>query len=288
MENSLILAAFDSSGWIRYNKKISLLYGLEASVMLGFLIDKYIYWSGYDKGSSRTRFEVVTGKLFEGEFFCIREDIEDELGISAHIQRKGLNALRNKGLIGMVQRGIPSKVFYSIDFSQVEKILKAKALTDLRAGCEQIEQLGVNRFDGNNNKDKEQKNNNNPIIIIENEKRSCAKAPGSERQRSTRRSSEKALNVEDEEVLDIWNKMWIEWTDEKYVPSKIDILALKHLIPIKDKIYLWPQYVKYGNNKWVKTTDCSPAVMKQAIANFGTYCIKNSMSFNQKYEKGFV
>lgn len=287
MESSLILAAFDSSGWIRYNKQISLFYGLEASVMLGFLIDKYCYWSGYDKGSSKSRFEVVTGKSFDGEFFCIREDIENELGISPHIQRKGLTALRNFGLIGMAQRGIPSKIFYSIQFKQVEKILKAQGLTDLRAGREQIERLGMNRFDANNNKDKEQKNNNNPIII-ENEKSSCAKAPGKQRGAASNRSSEIALNAEEQEVLDKWKIMWMEWTGNDYVPCKIDLLALKHLIPIKDKIHLWPLFVKYGNNKWVKSTDYSPAVMKQAIANFGTYCVKRNMSMNEKYEKGFV
>lgn len=288
MESSLILAAFDNSGWIRYNKKISLLYGLEASVMLGFLIDKYIYWSGYDKGSTKSRYEVVTGEAFDGEFFCIREDIEDELGISAHIQRKGLNALRNNGLIGMIQRGIPSKIFYSVVFPQVEKILKAKALTALRAGCEGIERLDVNRFDANNNKDKEQKNNNNPSIIIEEERSSCAKAPGSERQRSVSRSSEKALTAGEQEVLSNWNKMWLKWFNKKYIPSKIDLLAVRHLIPIKEKIYLWPDYVKYGNNKWAKTTDYSPAVMKQVIANFQIYCTKKDMNINEKYAKGLI
>ena len=177
--NEIILEAFDSSGWIKYNKKISVRCGLEAAIMLGYLIDKHIYWSGLVDGKSR--FERVTGKKWNGLFFCTREDIEEEIGLTPHLQRKGIVSLTKSGLLHTEEHDLPKKTYYKIDFSEVESVIQdfnTQSLTILTTCDEQFSPLVVNRFDNNKNKQIRTKNKNTITETC------CAKALGESVSRS--------------------------------------------------------------------------------------------------------
>src|SRR6056297_1700997 len=109
---------FDSTGWVRYHKKIAKSVGPLAAIMLGQLIDKSIYWE-----KNKENFKRLTGQDFTGEFFHTREDIEEDTALSAHEQRKAEQILMQKGFITRSKKGLPAKNHYKINWSEIDLFL---------------------------------------------------------------------------------------------------------------------------------------------------------------------
>lgn len=242
MSKEVLLSAFDSQDWVKYNKKISKLCGLEAAVMLGNLIDKYLYWK-----RNTESYEKTIGHPFDGSFFDTRENIENDIGISAHLQRKGESALVEKGILSIVrtkakQEDCKTVNTYIIHFDILENILSTNIqdvnipnLKPLILQNQNCSYSDVNRFDANKNKQNNNKLNNNSSTTKAESKAELS-APVSRQQHLTT----------------LYNK---------YIPGiklrKSDIQVLESL----DKVEEYLPYLPYFDEKYWNTTTKHPSIL---------------------------
>lgn len=97
------------SWWI-INKKLTQKIGLDASFLLSDLITRYEHWK--DKG-----------KLDDGFFFCLKEDIQADTTITGYRQTEAIKVLIKIGFIEVKKKGIPAKNFYKINTSYLNKVV---------------------------------------------------------------------------------------------------------------------------------------------------------------------
>lgn len=93
---------------------------LSATAYLGYLIDKYKYFS-----------QTNTLQIFDGKeyFFNTQSDIEEVLCLSPYQQRGCLKVLMDLNLVSVVYKNIPPKTYFFIDFSNISKLLDLKELS---------------------------------------------------------------------------------------------------------------------------------------------------------------
>jgi len=135
------LLATDS--FIIVNKALIRLFGLNEAVMLGELCREYNYWH-------------KQGMLKDNMFYSTRENIEENTGLSEHLQRKALNNLIDEDMITVHKQGMPAVNYYTINFDKLFKILTT---SDARYERQVIQDI--------------QLNNNKQIIV--NKKQSISK-----------------------------------------------------------------------------------------------------------------
>jgi len=117
---------FSTSAYVLANLHLSRSFGLEVSNLLPFLVYK----------------QETLCKEKEKEdsyFYCTHEELENQIGISAHRQRKALKLMEDLGIITSYMKGLPAKKFYHIDEQAVafymgqdveDNKIAVKSLTD--------------------------------------------------------------------------------------------------------------------------------------------------------------
>ena len=104
-----------SQNFLMVNKILIRELGPCASMLLSLLIDKEAYWS-------------IAIPSFDGWFFKLAEEIEEELGLSDHDRRSCTKKLESMGLIYTKRIGVPSKLHYKIDYDAVEALIVSSKL----------------------------------------------------------------------------------------------------------------------------------------------------------------
>jgi len=104
-----------SQNFLMVNKTLINKLGPCSSMLLSLLIDKEAYWS-------------ITIPNFDGWFFKLAEEIEQELGLSDHDRRLCTKKLESMGLIHTKRIGVPSKLHYKIDYDAVEALIASSKL----------------------------------------------------------------------------------------------------------------------------------------------------------------
>lgn len=164
----MILASLlSSSSFIITNKILIKAVGTDAAILLGELCAEYNYWEN--------RNELTDGEWF----YSTRENIEDNTGLTEYKQRTALNKLMELNLVETQKKGIPCKVFYKLNETNIlecysntqKKLLKVpknsvvknpdnKELKNQTSCTENFEQQVLENSDINNNKNNNKKNNN--------------------------------------------------------------------------------------------------------------------------------
>ena len=164
----MILASLlSSSSFIMTNKILIKAVGTDAAIIIGELCSEYNYWEQREQ-------------LLEGEwFYSTRENIEDNTGISEHRQRIAIGILIEKKLIETKRMGIPCKMYYKLNESNIlncytetqKKLLKTPKNPDVEnfdnkmsnfettSNGKNQEQV-IENFDINNNNNKNNNKNN--------------------------------------------------------------------------------------------------------------------------------
>lgn len=88
MNYLIIKEMFDDEGWIRYNRKIAKVYGANAAILFGYLMEQDIYW-----GKNRESFKKQLRYEYSGEFFQSRDQIEEQVCITCNEQRSAEKTL---------------------------------------------------------------------------------------------------------------------------------------------------------------------------------------------------
>lgn len=100
-----------SSGYVVLNKFLTKILGVEASIILSYLVDKRSFWRR-------------EGKLqADGSFFWVVEEIEESLGMTTERRRKAFDTLKEKGILSIEKRGLPATNFYKINDEAVVDLL---------------------------------------------------------------------------------------------------------------------------------------------------------------------
>ena len=121
-----------TDGYIQVNKKLIKTLGLHEAIIIGELCSEYNYWKSQNKLEE------------DGAFYSTRDNIEENTGLTEHLQRKAISTLVENEIIYVVKRGLPATNYYIIDFD--------KLLTTLTTSCQSCRQQEVDPVDLNNNK----------------------------------------------------------------------------------------------------------------------------------------
>jgi len=103
-----------SSAFIICNKSLAKKLGLKSTILLSDLISKHEYFLNNN---------LIDG---EGYFFNTQANIEEDTTLTPYQQRNAIRTLKNEGLIETKKIGIPAKLHYKINESQVIKFLDNK------------------------------------------------------------------------------------------------------------------------------------------------------------------
>ncbi|QDP49413.1 MAG: hypothetical protein Tp164SUR323001_35 [Prokaryotic dsDNA virus sp.] len=138
-----------STPFLILNKSLLVNYGIEANVVLSHLYQQQKYFK-------------ENNKLISGMFFCTTKNISCSTTLSYHQISKAIATLTNGGIIKVVRKGVPAKLHFQIDESQILKILKSSNEKSLIQDCENFyDKMLKDSTTINNNKEIRIKNNNN-------------------------------------------------------------------------------------------------------------------------------
>ena len=108
----MITDLLSTDGFIIYNKKLARTIGTNPAILLGHLCSEYNFYSN-------------NGQLDNGMFFCTREKIKYNTGLTETEQRTATKKLKDLGIIESELRGMPSKTYYRINESTILSILSS-------------------------------------------------------------------------------------------------------------------------------------------------------------------
>lgn len=110
IKNVLIQGAFYT-----INKSLLTKLGLQNTMILTELIDKYYYFEG------RNELTIINGEEY---FFETADNIKKNTTLSYSQQKKCLEFLENKKLIKIIKKGLPAKLYFSLNVNNIFNILK--------------------------------------------------------------------------------------------------------------------------------------------------------------------
>ena len=117
----MITDLLSTDGFIIYNKKLARTIGTNPAILLGYLCSEYNFYSS-------------NGQLDNGMFFCTREKIKYNTGLTETEQRTATKKLKELGIIETELKGMPSKTYYKINENTILSILSSEETSqqDLR------------------------------------------------------------------------------------------------------------------------------------------------------------
>ena len=109
----MITDLLSTDGFIIYNKKLARTIGTNSAILLGYLCSEYNFYSS-------------NGQLDNGMFFCTREKIKYNTGLTETEQRTATKKLKELGIIETELKGMPSKTYYKINETNINVFLSSK------------------------------------------------------------------------------------------------------------------------------------------------------------------
>lgn len=188
------------NGFVIANKKLSREIGLNASVMIGMLYSEYSFWEESEKLTQ------------DGYFYCTREKIEYNTGLTPNEQRTAIKKLVDLQILETKLDGMPAKTYYRIDERRLLLILQDvkkvdnKSLKNLTTSSKESSQHVVKNFDINNNI-----NNKNKDYKINKEQNSNFSDSSSLLKSSVIDKPKKKRKTEKEKKLDMLYKKCVEY-----------------------------------------------------------------------------
>ena len=137
-----------STPFLILNKSLLVAFGIDANVVLSHLYQQQNYFK-------------EKGQLNDEMFFCTTENISCVTTLSYYQIKNAIATLTKWGIIKVVRKGVPAKLYFKIDESQILKNLKSSSLKTLTLDCENFNiKTSKNLTTLNKNKEIIIKNNN--------------------------------------------------------------------------------------------------------------------------------
>ncbi len=137
-----------SSPFLILNKSLLVAFGIDANVVLSHLYQQQNYFK-------------EQGQLDNGMFFCTTENISCVTTLSYYQIKQAIATLTKWGILKVVRKGVPAKLYFKIDESQILKNLNSSFKKTSILECENFNnKTSKNLRTINNNKEIILKNNN--------------------------------------------------------------------------------------------------------------------------------
>ena len=137
-----------STPFLILNKSLLVAFGIDANVVLSHLYQQQNYFKEQDK-------------LKDGMFFCTTENISCVTTLSYYQIKQAIATLTKWGILKVVRKGVPAKLYFKIDESQILKNLNSSIQKTSILDCENFNnKISKNLRTINNNKKIILKNNN--------------------------------------------------------------------------------------------------------------------------------
>ena len=136
-----------STPFLILNKSLLVAFGIDANVVLSHLYQQQNYFK-------------EQGLLKDGMFFCTTENISCVTTLSYYQIKQSLNILTKWGILRVVRKGVPAKLYFQIDESQI--------LKNLNSSIKKTSILDCENFNNKTSKNLKTINNNKEIILNNN------------------------------------------------------------------------------------------------------------------------
>lgn len=137
-----------SSPFLIVNKSLLVSFGIDANVVLSHLYQQQNYFK-------------EKGQLNNGMFFCTTENISCVTTLSYYQIKQAIATLVKWDILEVKRKGVPAKLYFKINESQILKILKSSIKKTSNLDCENFNNKILNNLESiNNNKEIRIKNNN--------------------------------------------------------------------------------------------------------------------------------
>ena len=137
-----------SSPFLILNKSLLVAFGIDANVVLSHLYQQQNYFKEQDQ-------------LKDGMFFCTTENISCVTTLSYYQIKQAIATLTKWGILKVVRKGVPAKLYFKIDESQILKNLNSSIQKTSILDCENFNnKILKNSKTINKNKEIIIKNNN--------------------------------------------------------------------------------------------------------------------------------
>jgi len=140
-----------SSPFLILNKSLLVAFGIDANVVLSHLYQQQNYFKDQ-------------GQLVNGMFFCTTENISCVTTLSYYQIKQAIATLVKWGILEVKRKGVPAKLYFKIDESQILKNLNSSIQKTSILDCENFNnKISKNLRTINNNKEIRIKNNKDII-----------------------------------------------------------------------------------------------------------------------------
>jgi len=147
-----------STPFLILNKSLLVAFGIDANVVLSHLYQQQNYFK-------------EQGQLVNGMFFCTTENISCVTTLSYYQIKQAINTLTKWGIIKVKRKGVPAKLYFQINESQILKNLNSCIQKTSILDCENFNiKTSKNLNSINNNKVIRLDNNTNTINSISSHK----------------------------------------------------------------------------------------------------------------------
>jgi len=137
-----------STPFLILNKSLLVAFGIDANVVLSHLYQQQNYFK-------------EQGQLVNGMFFCTTENISCVTTLSYYQIKQAINTLTKWGIIKVKRKGVPAKLYFQIDESQILKNLNSSIKKTSILECENFNNKTLKNLRTiNKNKEIIIKNNN--------------------------------------------------------------------------------------------------------------------------------
>ena len=136
-----------STPFLILNKSLLVAFGIDANVVLSHLYQQQNYFK-------------EQGQLKDGMFFCTTENISCVTTLSYYQIKQAIATLVKWGIIKVERKGVPAKLYFQIDESQI--------LKNLNSSIQKTSILECENFNNKTSKNLKTINNNKEIILKNN------------------------------------------------------------------------------------------------------------------------
>ena len=136
-----------STPFLILNKSLLVAFGIDANVVLSHLYQQQNYFK-------------EQGLLKDGMFFCTTENISCTTTLSYFQIKNAIATLTKWGILKVVRKGVPAKLYFKIDESQI--------LKNLNSSIQKTSILDCENFNNKTSKNLRTINNNKEIILKNN------------------------------------------------------------------------------------------------------------------------
>ena len=136
-----------STPFLILNKSLLVAFGIDANVVLSHLYQQQNYFK-------------EQGQLKDGMFFCTTENLSCSTTLSYFQIKNAIATLTKWGILRVVRKGVPAKLYFKIDESQI--------LKNLNSSIQKTSILECENFNNKTSKNLKTINNNKEIILKNN------------------------------------------------------------------------------------------------------------------------